>query len=178
MHRVVGGFIWDAFGDTLADIVELARSVWNRDAKGAAFSGGAMIVPGISAGGLKRIGGKADELLDAGIDVAARGVSFGRNATSKLRSHWGDIRSLAQRAGVEMPSKFKQAGGQIESFIDNIVRTGDTRVGPYKPTGGGWQDALWSKKGDAIVVRSPEGQFVTILDAAGEGAAKNFPGGL
>lgn len=75
-----------------------------------------------------------------------------------------------------MPSKFKQATSRIQAFITDVVQTGETRVGPYQPTGGGWMGALWSKKGDAIVIRSPDRRFLTILDASGGGAAKNYPG--
>ena len=79
---------------------------------------------------------------------------------------------------MPMPGKFKEAGPQISSFIDDVIRLGETRVGPYKPTGGGWPNALWTKHGNTIVIRSPEGRFVTILDAAGGGTAVNYPGGL
>lgn len=97
---------------------------------------------------------------------------------SKLRSHWGDLQRLAHEAGVELPHRFNDAGQEIENFIADVVRTGDTRIGPYKPTGGGFANALWSRKGNAIVIRRPDRQFLTILDGSGGGAALNFPGGL
>ncbi|MEM6731843.1 MAG: hypothetical protein AAF658_09815, partial [Myxococcota bacterium] len=106
------------------------------------------------------------------------GVSYGANATSKLRSHWRDIQRLAGKLGYELPKKFKTADKSIRSFIEEIVDKGTTVSGPYKPTGGGHMNALWTRHGDAIVIRSPQKQFLTILDAAGGGAAKNFPGGL
>lgn len=127
---------------------------------------------------VKAIAGIAMAAVGVGVGAAKGRVSFGSNATSKLRSHWGDIQRLAKRQGVEMPGKFKEAGPQIQGFIKTVVQNGETRVGPYKPTGGGWTDALWTKHGDAIVIRSPGGTFVTILDAAEGGAAKNFPGGI
>ena len=119
----------------------------------------------------------------AGLQNAAPGspsevTYYGENATSKLRSHWGDIQRLAKEHGVPMPERFKEAGPQIRSFIDEVIRLGETRAGPYKPTGGGWPNALWTKHGDTIIIRSPEGRFVTILDAAGGGAAVNYPRGL
>lgn len=117
-------------------------------------------------------------LQNAAIGSPSEAASYGENATSKLRSHWGDIQRLAKEHGVPMPGKFKEAGPQISSFIDDVIRLGETRVGPYKPTGGGWPNALWTKHGNTIVIRSPEGRFVTILDAAGGGAAVNYPGGL
>lgn len=104
-------------------------------------------------------------------------VTFGENATSKLRSHWGDIQKLAREHGFKLPGKFKEAESQIRGFIEDAVRNGQTKIGPYKPTGGGWADARWTKYGNTIVVRAPDGKFVTILDSSGGGAALNYPGG-
>lgn len=120
----------------------------------------------------------AEAVEEAGAGVANRAVTFAESAADKFKQHWGDIRSLASRSGVEMPSKIKEAGSQIKDFIGNIVKNGVSRVGPYKPTGGGWSNATWTRSGDAIVIQAPDGRFVTILDATKGGAAKNFPGGL
>lgn len=105
-------------------------------------------------------------------------AQFGKNSWKKLRNHWGDIRNLAKRQGFDLPSKFKNSHAEIEEFIDRIVDLGETRVGPYKPTGGGDPAALWTNLDDAVVIRRSDGEFLTILDASGGGQTKNFPGGL
>lgn len=55
---------------------------------------------------------------------------------------------------------------QIKEVIEDIVKTGVTRQIRYMSIA----DALWSRKGNAIVIRQVDGEFVTFLEA-GKGAA-------
>lgn len=55
-------------------------------------------------------------------------------------------------------------------IIDEIVQTGETRQLRYVDI----QNALWSKKGDAIVIRRPNGEFLTFLDYSKGGIAQSW----
>lgn len=79
--------------------------------------------------------------------------------------------------GVELPRHFKDAKGEHFDFIRTIAKENETVVGPYKPTGGGSMDILWTKFGDAVMLRDPNGRFWTLFKM-GEGAATAFPKGL
>jgi RHS repeat-associated protein len=105
MHGVVGEFIWDAFGDTLADIVELGRSIWDRNIKSSIISAGAMIVPGVSARGVKKIVGKVTDIAPKSIKRITPGslpkaeeqavldilkhIDEGTKPTGPLKKKWG-----------------------------------------------------------------------------------------
>jgi hypothetical protein len=148
MHGVVGQFIWDAFGDTAADVVELVRSIWNRDVKGTGLSGGAILLPGVSAGGLKRITGHADELAQASRKVKAVNLpswrKIGIDMDEVLSGHTvsGD---RAVQSGIKdlfpdsmNPSQIEKAIRQAYRHGEKILTQGD-RVkmrGPFGDTGG------------------------------------------
>ena len=77
MHAVVGKFIWDAFADTAGDLVELGTSIYNQDATGVAFAGGALFVPGVSARGARQI-------TDAASDFAKKRADEIHSALGKV----------------------------------------------------------------------------------------------
>ena len=67
---------------------------------------------------------------------------------------------------------------KVMEFMEFIVKNGETRVGAYKPTGGGDLNALWTRYDNSIVVRRSNGEFLSFFDISTGGAAVNFPGGL
>ncbi|BAY81540.1 hypothetical protein NIES267_10170 [Calothrix parasitica NIES-267] len=98
-------------------------------------------------------------------------TSYGDNKKSKFRKHQNDIRTTAEELGVEIPKGVKIKSEEFQKpvvqFIDDIVKTGETRQIPYKE----YTNALWSRKGNAIVIRQADGTFVTFLNACGGGSA-------
>jgi len=92
-------------------------------------------------------------------------VSYGKNYLEKFRKHAEQIRRTSGKNAI---SKVSSAEGQqqIKTLIEEIVMTGETRQQRYMI----FADALWSRKGDAIVIRQSNGEFVTFLEA-GKGAA-------
>jgi hypothetical protein len=92
-------------------------------------------------------------------------VSYGSNYLEKFRKHAEQIR---RTTGKKEIGKVSSAEGQekIKRLIEEIVMTGETRQKRYMSI----PDALWSRKDDAIVIRQPNGEFVTFLEA-GKGAA-------
>lgn len=116
-----------------------------------------------------------DDLLTSPIEV-----SFGPDHVHKFREVSERLRKLARRDGVELPKKPTKPETQaaMRDYINQVVRRGQTVVGPYKPTGGGDMNAQWTIAGDTIVIRRSNGQFLTVLDATDGGQALNFPGGL
>ena len=63
----------------------------------------------------------------------------------------------------------------VKDYVNFVIKNGETRVGAYKPTGGGDLNALWTKYEDTIVLRRSNGEFITFLDASGGGQALNAP---
>jgi len=61
----------------------------------------------------------------------------------------------------------------MKEFFACIVEKGNTKSGTYKG-----KLVLYSKLGDAVIVRKTDGEFLTFLDAKGGGAAMNLPDGL
>ncbi len=98
-------------------------------------------------------------------------TSYGGNKNTKFRKHQNDIRTTAEEIGVEIPKgvkiKSEEFQKPVEQFIDDIVKTGETRQIPYKE----YTNALWSRKGNAIIIRQADGTFVTFLKASSGGAA-------
>ena len=95
-------------------------------------------------------------------------VSYGSNYLEKFRKHAEQIR---RTTGQKEITKVSSAQGQeqIKKLIEEIVITGETRQQRYMAIA----DALWSRKGDAIVIRQSNGEFVTFLEA-GKGAALSW----
>ena len=66
--------------------------------------------------------------------------------------------------GIELGQKIlrnPETQKQFEDFVRYVVQEGELRMGPW----GIYRDALWSKLGSAIVIRQPNGEFVTFLEA-------------
>lgn len=111
-------------------------------------------------------------MADLEVQVGAGGaksfsktVSYGKNYLEKFRKHAEQIRRTTGNEGI---GKVSSAEGQkqIKAVIEDIVMSGETRQRRYMTI----PDALWSRKGDAIVIRQANGEFVTFLEA-GKGAA-------
>jgi RHS repeat-associated protein len=93
-------------------------------------------------------------------------TSYGKNAETKFRKH---VEQMRRTTGVNIGKlKSPDSQQQIRSVVDDIVSTGETKQIPW----GVYSDAIWSKKGDAIVIRQSNGEFVTFLEAGKEGALK------
>ncbi len=92
-------------------------------------------------------------------------VSYGSNYLEKFRKHAEQIR---RTTGKKEITKVSSAEGQeqIKTLIEEIVMSGETRQQRYM----GIADALWSRKGNAIVIRQSDSEFVRFLEA-GKGAA-------
>lgn len=58
----------------------------------------------------------------------------------------------------------------MDGFITKVISEGTTRVGNYMTIEG----ALWSKLGNALVIRRPNGEFLTFLDYSKGGVAKGW----
>jgi hypothetical protein len=108
--------------------------------------------------------GGETSLPDSGMSVPVNGggpnakITYGKNAMEKFRKHVQQMRQLTGSKIGDVGSVEGQA--QIKSVIEDIVRTGETRQIKW----GGYKDALWSRKGNAIVIRQANGEFVTFLD--------------
>ena len=121
---------------------------------------------------------KAEPLQMSGASGGGSEITFGSNAVKKFRNHAERIRANAKAHGFEIPRggfKKPEVQNKIKEYIEFIVKNGETRVGAYKPTGGGDLNALWTKYGDSIVIRRSDGEFITFLDASKGGQAINFP---
>lgn len=92
-------------------------------------------------------------------------VSYGKNYLEKFRKHAEQIRRTTGRKEIGKVSSV-EGQEQIKAVIAEIVMLGETRQQRYMAI----PDALWSKLGDAIVIRQAEGEFVTFLEAE-KGAA-------
>lgn len=95
-------------------------------------------------------------------------VSYGSNYLEKFRKHAEQIRRTTGKKEIGKVSS-AQGQEQIKILIEEIVMTGETRQQRYMAIA----DALWSRKGDAIVIRQSNGEFVTFLEA-GKGAALSW----
>ena len=104
-------------------------------------------------------------------------TTYAPDAIKKFRQTARRIRELAKKHGFDIPQKMKKPATQqvIKDYVDFIIKNGETRVGAYKPTGGGDLNALWTKYGDTIVLRRSNGEFITFLNASEGGQALNSP---
>ena len=87
-------------------------------------------------------------------------TTYGKNAPKKFRKHIDRLRKLT---GAEIGKKVttsSETQKQVKDAINDVVRNGEARQIPW----GKYDDAIWSRKGDAIVIRQSNGEFVTILD--------------
>lgn len=92
-------------------------------------------------------------------------VSYGKNYLEKFRKHAEQIRRTTGRKEIGKVSSV-EGQEQIKAVIAEIVMLGETRQQRYMAI----PNALWSRLGDAIVIRQAEGEFVTFLEAE-KGAA-------
>ncbi|BAZ10595.1 hypothetical protein NIES4071_24180 [Calothrix sp. NIES-4071] len=95
-------------------------------------------------------------------------VSYGNNYLDKFRKHAEQIRRTTGKKEIAKVSS-PQGQEQIKTLIEEIVTTGETRQLRYMAI----PNALWSRKGNAIVIRQSNGEFVTFLEA-GKGAATSW----
>lgn len=92
-------------------------------------------------------------------------VTYGKNYLPKFRKHAEQIRRTTGRKEIAKVST-AEGQAQVKEVIEDIVKTGETRQRRYMSIA----DALWSCKGNAIVIRQADSEFVTFLEA-GKGAA-------
>ena len=95
-------------------------------------------------------------------------------AQRKFAKHIHQIKRTARELGFEVGpgSQVKDSAElqqKVRGFIDYVVANGMTRQIPYKPPI--YPTALWSRLGNAIVIRQADGTFITFLEA-GKGYAK------
>jgi hypothetical protein len=95
----------------------------------------------------------------------SQSVSYGKNYLEKFRKHAEQIRRTTGRKEIGKVSSIEEQE-QIKAVIAEIVMLGETRQQRYMAI----PDALWSRLGDAIVIRQADGEFVTFLEAE-KGAA-------
>lgn len=105
------------------------------------------------------------QVTSAGTQKFPTEVSFGNNYLQKFRKHSEQIRRTTGRQEIAKVST-PEGQAQMKEVIEDIVKTGETRQRRYMSIA----DALWSRKGNAIVIRQADGEFVTFLEA-GKGAA-------
>jgi hypothetical protein len=92
-------------------------------------------------------------------------ASYGKNYLEKFRKHAEQIRRTTDRKEIGKVSSV-EGQDQIKAVIEEIVAIGETRQQRYMAI----PEALWSRLGDAIVIRQAHGEFVTFLEAE-KGAA-------
>ncbi|SEW41720.1 hypothetical protein SAMN05421841_2861 [Chryseobacterium wanjuense] len=120
----------------------------------------------------KRAGRKIDDQLDYIVDLKkiAKQLSFGKNKLVKYRKHAQQIRKLAKRLNIEIPSKVSNPNTQkvIDDYISKVISEGHVRKGPYMTLG----DCVYCKLDDAIIIQRLDGEFVTFLEHSLGGVAK------
>ncbi len=104
--------------------------------------------------------------------LPAQSVAYGKNAARKLRQHSQHIRETARKLGIEIPKGPAKPATRaaMQSFIAKVVTEGARKTGQYMTIEG----AQWSKLGDAMVIRKPNGEFLTFLDYSKGGVAKGW----
>ena len=107
-------------------------------------------------------------------DPADGAGTYGPNELSHLRSHAQDIRTNARAEGVDIPRGPGEPETQtaMRNYIEDIVKNPErTGVGTYKSI----ENAIWTARGDLIIIRKPSGEFITALRESGGRAASNAP---
>ena len=56
------------------------------------------------------------------------------------------------------------------NYVNKVVDKGEQRTGEYMTI----ENALWSKLGNSIVIRRPNGEFLTFLDYSKGGVAHGW----
>jgi hypothetical protein len=122
--------------------------------------------------------GALDEALGPGVGAMLnlRIITTTAKGASKLKGKWGVVRKLARQHGFSLPRRFKNGGLKAaQEFLDSVVANPKAthKIQPFKPTGGGSGRAVWTKLGNTVVIRRPNLDFLTIVEA-GSGIGKNF----
>jgi hypothetical protein len=142
---------------------------------------GISTMSGVGSGGSKagkeagaaKASGKAESGAKADTGKAAQGsVSYGKNAMVKLRKHSQHMRETARELGIEIPQKpgRPETFAAMDEFINKVISEGTAKTGQYMTVEG----ALWSRLGNALVIRRPTGEFLTFLDYSKGGVAKGW----
>jgi hypothetical protein len=125
--------------------------------------------PGGGEGGTRTPGDQATPT-----DPLGGRVTHGRNSLPHMRSHAQHIRTAARADGVEIPTGVSRPATQqairdyIQYVVDNPEQVGQGR---YMSV----DNAIWSRRGDLIIVRKPDGEWITALSASRGGAAGGAP---
>ncbi|MET0135682.1 MAG: hypothetical protein ABW215_19045 [Kibdelosporangium sp.] len=101
-------------------------------------------------------------------------VTHGRNSLSHMRSHAQHIRTAARADGVDIPTGVSRPETQqaIRDYIQYVVdHPEQVGVGRYLSV----DNAIWSRRGDLIIVRKPDGEWITALSVSRGGAAGGAP---
>jgi hypothetical protein len=107
-------------------------------------------------------------------DPAGGKVTHGKNSLGHMRQHAQHIRTAAREDGVEIPTGVGKPETQqaIKDYIQRVVDNPDqVGVGRYMSV----ENAIWSRRGDLIIVRKPDGEWITALSVKSGGAAGGAP---
>jgi hypothetical protein len=133
---------------------------------------GALGRPGNQQSGTQQPGTQAP--AGGWVDPAGGNVTYGPTEMAHWRSHAQDIREVARAEGVDIPRSPGRPETQaaLRAYIESIVRNPDrTGVGQYKT----YENAIWTARGDLVVVRTSDGQFITALRDSRGRATSNAP---
>jgi hypothetical protein len=109
-----------------------------------------------------------------GSDPLAGTVAYGKNAPGHMRKHAQHIRTAARADGVDIPNKVAKPETQqaIKDYIQYVVDNPEqVAVGRYMSE----DNAIWSRRGDLIIVRKSNGEWITALSVKSGGAAGGAP---
>ena len=101
-------------------------------------------------------------------------VTHGKNSLPHMRKHAQHIRTAAREDGVEIPNGVGKPETQqaIKDYIQHVVDNPEqVGVGRYMSV----DNAIWSRRGDLIIVRKPDGEWITALSVKSGGAAGGAP---
>lgn len=101
-------------------------------------------------------------------------MTYGKNTEAHLRSHAQQIRSAAREDGIDIPKGVKKPETQqaMKNYIEDVVNhLNRVATGRYMSV----NDAIWSQRGDLIIVRKPDGEWITALSEKSGGAAGGAP---
>jgi hypothetical protein len=89
-----------------------------------------------------------------------------------FRSHAQHIRETARKLGIEIPKSPSnpETLTAMKAFIDKVVNEGAKKTGKFKDV----VDAEWYKLGDGIVVRRPNGEWLSFLDYSKKSPLSNL----
>ncbi|WP_300492073.1 hypothetical protein [Flavobacterium sp.] len=99
-------------------------------------------------------------------------VTYGKNMLEKFKKHSAQIRRVAKKFDIEIPTSPTKIETQkaMQSFVEKVVIEGEKRQGKYMTLG----ICKWSKLDDGIVVQKLDGEFVTFLDYSLGGVSKQW----